>query len=210
MDTPKPSKKGSYFGHLSVERILYNEDTDTYSSETVVRVFFNDMNCIPDQAGNTDKNMNGSTTYDLPNMFKDGKFGYLDDPNTAADESQWQKVGWGWPAWLVDSTPTEATSGKLYMFSARFRTTDTYVSHNKNVYGIDNYQEDSAYIFTEIDMTKLIPTATTNTANYGKNIVLTPADISPALPRAVHSTMAASTTPSALPTLPPALTAEIT
>ena len=169
--------KGSYFGHLAVERILYNEETDTYSSETVVRVFFNDMNCIPNQAGNTDKNMNGNTTHDLPNMFKDGKFGYLDDPSTTVDESQWQKIGWGWPAWLVDSTPTEATSGKLYMFSARFRTTDTYFGHNKNVYGIDNYQEDSAYIFTEIDMTKLIPTATTNTANYKQNIILTPADI---------------------------------
>ena len=168
---------GSYFGHLAVERILYDEENDTYTSETVVRVFFNDMNCIPDQEGNANKNMNGNTTHDLPNMFKDGKFGYLDDPSTTVDESQWQKIGWGWPAWLVDSTPTAATSGKLYMFSARFRTTDTYVGHNKTVYGIDNYQEDSAYIFTEIDMTKLIPTATTNTANYGKNIVLTPADI---------------------------------
>ena len=170
--------KGSYFGHLAVERILYDEENDTYTSETVVRVFFNDMNCIPDQEGNADKNMNGNNgTSELTNMYQNGKFTYLDDPSTSVDESQWQKIGWGWPAWKVDSDPTSTTQGKLYITSARFRTTSTYFNINKNKYGVDDYTEDNAYIYTEMDLTGLIPTETTNTANYGKNVILTPADI---------------------------------
>lgn len=180
---------GAYISKCAIERIRYSESKGWYA-ETVQIIEFNDVACIPvetDANGNVinpSKNMNNNGTSDtLLNMYnpETGKFMYIDDPDTAVDESRWQKVGWGWAASFVDSDPTEQTAGKFYLFSARYRTTEAYQTNNRAVYGNgdpewDYYDEGvNAYIITEFNMPAL-PASESDPA-YGGIVTLHTSDI---------------------------------
>lgn len=176
---------GAYVAKCAVERILYDAETQTWHSELVQTIEFNDVENIPaetDAEGNVinpykDSNidMDGNST--LLNMWnaETGTFPYVSGNGYDASLG-YEKVGWGWPASFVDSDPTEETEGKFYLFSARFRTTEVYEGYNTALYGLDSYYEDNAYIITEFNLPEL-PKSTSAEDGYGAIVTLYPKDI---------------------------------
>ena len=170
---------GAYIAKMAIERILYTEARGWYA-ETVQIIEFNDFDNIPAQDGNPYKQMNNNNNAEndvLTNMYDaaTGKFMYVSGNGYDAAKG-YQKVGWGWPAWLVDSNPTADTEGKIYIKSARFRTTRAYEPLNKETYGIGNYFDGgNAYIVTEFNMPAL--PASEKDAAYGATVTLYTKDI---------------------------------
>ncbi len=170
---------GAYIAKCAVERIYFNGKK--WSSETIQTIEFNDFENIPEENGNPYKNQNAlggnADSEFLRNMYdrETGKFFY--SSGNGYDSSKgYQKVGWGWPAFLVDAEPTAVTEGKLFIYSARFRTYGSYAKVNSSGYGDDIvYSEDNAYIFTEFDLPAL-PTSESD-PTYGGTVTLYPKDI---------------------------------
>ncbi len=174
---------GAYIAKCAIERILYSETDRKWYAQTVQIIEFNDHGNIPEQTGNPRKNMNGDNgASELTDMFdkESGSFRYISGNGYSADAG-YQKIGWGWPAAFVDSSPTEKTEGKFYLFSARFRTTSTYEKINRKAYGGEsadwNYYGDSvnAYIITEFDLPELPESE--DSKDYGGYVTLYPKDI---------------------------------
>lgn len=158
--------ESGYIGHCAVERVLYSEEKGWYG-ELVQTIKFNDHA----YTGATAENGYTST---IP--FANGKYAYYDNADTGFTNTEgYEKVAWGAPAYFVDSNPTSATSGKFYIFSARFRTKNDIEQQLQAAGTITSYAEDNAYIITQFDMPTL-PTSTSD-PNYGGTTTLTPTDI---------------------------------
>lgn len=161
---------GAYIAKCSIERILYSEKKGWYA-ECVQIIEYND-------SANVKADEVNGTTY--KNMYKDGKFTYLDSDDWKNTQG-YERIGWGWPASFVDSSPTQETAGKFYLYSARFRTTLAYEEINRGIYGNNDeawdYYDDGvqAYIITEFDLPALPQSASDE--NYGGTVTLTPKDI---------------------------------
>ena len=178
---------GAYVAKCAVERIKYDAATNTWSSELVQTIEFNDFDNIPDEIidgvnVNPYKNQNLRRTTvasEFLTKMRDpatGKFYYISGNGYDA-AAGYQKVAWGWPASFVDSDPTEETAGKFYLYSARYRTYAACDAQNRNAYGngYTNYAEENAYIITEFDLPAL-PTSESD-PNYGATVTLYPRDI---------------------------------
>ncbi len=75
--------------------------------------------------------------------------------NGFTNTENYQVISWGWPAFFVDSDPTDATKNKLYIHSARFRTKDSIESSNMSKYDIPEYSKSNAYIITGFELPAL-------------------------------------------------------
>lgn len=155
---------GAYYCKGSVERILYKEGKGWYA-EIVQTIEINDQANIPD------KDINGT----LSEMYKDGKFLYVSGNGYDASAG-YEKIGYGWPHFYVDSDPTEASEGKLFIFSARWRGSESWEKKNKEKYDFADYVTDNAYIFTEFDLPAL-PASESPEDGYGQTVTLYPKDI---------------------------------
>lgn len=143
-----------YIAKLAIERITY--ENGVWSSQLVQTITYND------------------NEYPAPFNPQTGMFTYADNPNNNyINAMNYEKIGWGWPAFFVDSAPTADSEGKLYIFSARFRTAASWERTNISRYGIDSYYEDNAYIITEFEM----PELPDSVGDFGANITLYPNDI---------------------------------
>lgn len=143
-----------YIGRCKVERITCR--SGMWSSQLVQTIIYCD---------------NG---YSAPYDSLTGKFTYQDNPNAQfVNTNGYEKFGWGWPAFFVDSSPTAKTENKIYIFSARFRTTTAWEANNKRIYGISSYFEDNAYIITEFPL----PALPASEADFGQTVTLYPTDI---------------------------------
>lgn len=103
---------GSYISKCAIERISFDGSTNTWSSELVQTIQFNDAENIPD----TDKDGDLLQTFNAT----DKKFYYVSG-NGYDSEKGYQKIGWGWAAAFVDTDPTEVTKDKFYLFCPRVR-----------------------------------------------------------------------------------------
>lgn len=156
---------GSFIVRCAIERICYDEEKGWYA-QTVQTIAYNDI-AFTDQG----------TGREAMVKLKDGKFTYsgtADWPNT----KQYEQPCWGWPAWFVDSDPTEVTGGKVYIHSARFCTAwsavgNTFAGNFSNAIENFNYSDHNAYIITEFDM----PALPEREQDFGQTVFLTPADI---------------------------------
>lgn len=159
-------KDGSYISKCAVERIFYDEENDTWTSELVQTIQFNDSANIPD----SDKDG------DLLEMFdKESKKFYYASGNGYDAAAGYQKIGWGWAASFVDMSPTDATEDKFFLFCPRFRTTTSYEPANIEKYGLTDYYTDNNYIITTFNMPSL--PASENDPAYGNTVTLYPKDI---------------------------------
>lgn len=148
--------KYGYIAHCSVERIIYDELTKTWSTQIVQTIIFND-NDYP-------------TTYD-PST---NTFTYPNNVATGFVNTEgYEKIGRGWPTWFVDSSPTAETSGYIYTFRSRFGSTITAEKADIQNYGITDYMTDNAFIITKFNLPKLPDTET----DFGQVVTLTPQDI---------------------------------
>lgn len=154
---------GAYYAKCSIERIRYSEERGWYS-EIVQTIAFNDAANIPDD------DIDGT----LSEMYENGKFLYTSG-NGYDESSGYQKIGYGWPHFYVDGAPTAETEGKLYIYSTRFRGSQSYEDKAKKSYNIANFEQDNSYIFTSFKMPDL-PKSENNEA-YGKTVTLYPKDI---------------------------------
>lgn len=146
--------ENGYIARCAVERIVCNDGV--WSSQLVQTIIYNDLE------------------YAAPYDSATGKFTYLDNAEKQfVNTNGYERFGWGWPAFFVDSVPTSDTQDKLYIFSARFRTTTQWEATNKTQYGIDSYFEDNAYIITEFDLPELPETED----DFGSAVTLYPTDI---------------------------------
>lgn len=154
---------GAYYGKCSIERIRYAETKGWYA-EIVQTIEFNDEANIPDS------DIDGVLT----KMYKNGKFLYTlgNGYDTAYG---YQKIGYGWPHFYVDSAPTADTEGKLYIYSTRFRGAEPYEEKAKKEYNITSFETDNSYIFTSFHMPDLPKSE--NDEAYGKTVTLYPKDI---------------------------------
>lgn len=170
---------GSYVAKCAVERIVMTENADgtvSFSNQLVQTIAYSDKDFVK-----IDKKKYNDTVETFTGMYRDGRFTYIGNDEWANTEN-YQKIGWGWPASFVDSDPTAKTAGKFYLYSARFRTTEKWENHNREIYtggdtGIKykefNYFDYNAYIITELDM----PALPASEAEFGRTVVLTPKDI---------------------------------
>lgn len=154
---------GAYWAKCSVERILQDENGKWYA-DLVQTIEFNDAANIPD------KNINGT----LKKMYQDGKFLYVSGNGYDASAG-YEKIGYGWPHFYVDMAPTEATSGKLFIWSTRFRASEYWEKESKKRYDFSNYKKDNNYIVTQFDLPAL-PESEADAA-YGATVTLYPKDI---------------------------------
>ena len=154
---------GAYYAKCSVERILYSEGRGWYA-EIVQTIEFNDKANIPDD------DINGTLT----EMYKDEKFLYTSGNGYDASAG-YQKIGYGWPHFYVDSAPTDETEDKLYIYSTRFRGSEHWENEAKKDYYISNFEQDNNYIFTTFEMPDLPDDE--GDENYGKTVTLYPKDI---------------------------------
>lgn len=154
---------GAYYGKCSIERIRYDETKGWYA-EIVQTIEFNDEANIPDS------DMDGT----LNEMYKNGKFLYTSGNGYDASTG-YQKMGYGWPHFYVDSAPIAETKGKLYIYSTRFRGAESYEKEAKEDYHITSFEEDNSYIFTSFNMPDL-PKSESDKA-YGETVTLYPKDI---------------------------------
>ena len=156
-------KTGAYYGKCSIERIRHSKTKGWYS-EIVQTIEFNDEANIPDN------NIDGTLTQ----MYKNGKFLYTSGNGYDATVG-YQKIGYGWPHFYVDSSPTTKTRGKLYIYSTRFRGTESYEDKAKEKYNITSFEQDNRYIITSFVM-PVLPESE-NDESYGKTVTLYPKDI---------------------------------
>jgi len=165
-NTGEHSADGSYIAKCAVERIRYDERKQLWSSELVMTIAFNDSENIPD----ADKDGPLTECFD-----REKKKFFYSSGNGYSGEERYEKACWGWPAFFTDSEPTDATKGKLFIFSARFRTTTAYEARHKLEHGIKSYSEHNAYIITEFDMPSL--PSSPSSPSYGKTVTVFPRDI---------------------------------
>lgn len=112
--------------------------------------------------------------YECPFDAASSKFLYHDNADTGfINTNGYERVAWGWPAFFIDGAPTELTQNKLFIFGPRFRTTSAQETVNRNLYGISNYQTNSAYIITEFTM----PALPSSESDFGQTVTLYPTDI---------------------------------
>lgn len=154
---------GAYYAKCSVERIRYDETKGWYA-EQVQLIAFNDAANIPD------KDINGT----LSAMYVDGKFPYVSGNGYDASLG-YEKIGYGWPHFYVDQKPTEATEGKLFIWSARWRGSEAWEKKSHEIYDFADYAADNNYIITAFDLPAL-PESETDPA-YGAAVTLYPKDI---------------------------------
>lgn len=154
---------GAYYAKCSVERVLYDESKGWYA-EQVQLIEFNDAANIPD------KDINGT----LSEMYVDGKFPYVSGNGYDASAG-YEKIGYGWPHFYVDQAPTEATEGKLFIWSARWRGSESWEKKNKEKYEFTDYVTDNNYIITTFDLPELPESE--NDPAYGATVTLYPKDI---------------------------------
>ncbi len=157
-------ENGTYYCRGSVERIRQRADGSWYA-EIVQTIEFNDAANIPD------KDPNGT----LKKMYRDGKFLYVSGNGYDASAG-YEKIGYGWPHFYVDSAPTAATEGKLFIFSTRFRGSEYWENKTREQYGFDNYEKDNAYIISEFTLPEL-PASESAADGYGQTVTLYPRDI---------------------------------
>ncbi len=158
----KHDSTGAYYAKCSVERILFDAEKG-WHSQIVQTIEFNDEENIPDE------NLDGYLTQ----MYQNGRFLYTSGNGYRASEKL-QKIGFGWPHFYVDASPTDITSEKLYIFSSRF--CGTYVEENiiqENMTFTDDAL--NHYIITEFRMPKL--PASEDDSSYGDTVTLYPKDI---------------------------------
>lgn len=155
---------GAYYCKGSVERILYKEGRGWYA-EVVQTIEINDAENIPDG------DINGTLTQ----MYQDGKFPYVSGNGYDA-AAGYEKIGYGWPHFYVDSDPTPASMGKLFIFSARWRGSESWEKQNHEKYDFTDYVTDNAYIFTVFDLPAL-PASESAEDGYGQTVTLYPRDI---------------------------------
>lgn len=157
---------GSYIVKCAVERIRCDSETGQWSSQVVQIIEFNDTAFVNEGTGR-----NGTVT------LKDGRFVYSDTA-TWKNTENYEVPCWGWPAYFVDSDPTALTEGKLYIHSARFRTTwsavgDTATGNYRDaIPGFDS-EKHNAYIVTQFSL----PELPENEEGFGQTVTLTPAEI---------------------------------
>ncbi len=155
-----------YYARCAVERITL-DTSGKWSSKLVQVISFRDTEYRPDDS------QNGLTLCD------DGikRFVYR-SVGSFANQNAYQVVSWGWPAFFVDSSPTDATKEKLYIHSARYRTTAAAEKTNLTKYGIPEYDKSNAYIVTGFSLPAL-PESLPQSDQYALEnpIVLTPKDI---------------------------------
>ena len=154
---------GTYYAKCSVERIRHSEERGWYA-EIVQTIAFNDKEKIPED------NMNGT----LSKMYKDGKFLYTSG-NEYDASAGYQKIGYGWPHFYIDSAPTDATEDKLYIYSTRFRGSEHWENEAKKNYAKSNFEQDNSYIFTTFEIPDLPDDE--DDEDYGKTVTLYPKDI---------------------------------
>ena len=143
-----------YIARCAVERIVYDENSQTWGAQLVQTIVYNDYG------------------YAAPYNADTGRFVY-ESTEVFQNSSGYERIGFGWPASFVDSDPTSGTMNKFYLFSARFRTTEAWETTNIETYGITNYYEDNAYIITSFAM----PDLPANESEFGRTVTLTPHDI---------------------------------
>lgn len=156
-------ESGAYYAKCSVERIRHSEERGWYA-EIVQTIEFNDAANIPDS------DINGTLT----NMYKNGKFLYTSG-NGYDEASGYQKIGYGWPHFYVDTAPTDETEDKLYIYSTRFRGSEHWENEAQNDYSITDFGQDNSYIFTSFELPDLPDDE--SDADYGKTVTLYPKDI---------------------------------
>lgn len=154
---------GAYYAKCSVERIRYDAAKGWYA-ERVQLIEFNDAANIPDE------DINGTLT----EMYVDGKFPYVSGNGYDASAG-YEKIGYGWPHFYVDSAPTKATEGKIFTWSARWRGSEAWENKNLEKYDFTDYVTDNNYIITTFDMPAL-PASESDPA-YGGTVTLYPKDI---------------------------------
>lgn len=154
---------GAYYAKCSVERIRHSEERGWYA-EIVQTIEFNDKDNIP----------HGDINEILTEMYKNGKFLYTSGNDYDASAG-YEKIGYGWPHFYVDSAPTDATEDKLYIYSTRFRGSEHWENEAKKSYAISNFEQDNSYIFTTFEMPDLPDDE--DDEDYGKTVTLYPKDI---------------------------------
>ena len=156
-------ESGAYYAKCSVERIRHSEERGWFS-EIVQIIEFNDVANIPDS------DVNGV----LSKMYKDEKFLYTSGNGYDASTG-YEKIGYGWPHFYVDSAPTKETENKIYIYSTRFRGSEHWENEAKKDYNITDFTQDNSYIFTSFEMPDLPNDE--DDEEYGKAVTLYPKDI---------------------------------
>lgn len=153
-----------YIARCSVERFTYNEVTG-WQTETVQTIVFNDNDYCADTFVPSNR---------LPYDSSSNAFIYPDRPELGFyNTNQFERIGWGWPTWFVDSCPTSETDGYIYTFRSRFQSTIAGETEDQNRYGITDYETDNGYIITKF----ALPELPESESNFGQVVYLTPVDI---------------------------------
>lgn len=101
-------------------------------------------------------------------------FVYPDRPELGFyNVNNYERIGWGWPTWFVDSAPTNETEGYIYTFRSRFQSTIAGEAEDQARYGISDYETDNAFIITKFEL----PELPASESDFGRVITLTPMDI---------------------------------
>ena len=161
----KPDGTG-YWSRCAVERITQDENGN-WTAQTVQVISINDEAYAPadDASGLT--------------LGEDGqKRQIYKDVDGFVNTEGYQKISWGWPAFFVDYKPTENSSGKFYVHSARYRTTVAAEPSYRSQFGIGPYEESNNYIITAFDLPAL-PAELPESSEYAlaHPVVLTPKQI---------------------------------
>ena len=129
-----------YWSRCAVERITQDENGN-WTAQTVQVISINDEAYAPadDASGLT--------------LGEDGqKRQIYKDVDGFVNTEGYQKISWGWPAFFVDYKPTENSSGKFYVHSARYRTTTSAEPDYRSKFGFGPYEESNNYIITAFDL----------------------------------------------------------
>ena len=155
-----------YWSRCAVERITRDENGN-WTAQTVQVISINDEAYAPAD------NASGLTLGE-----DDQKRQIYKDVDGFVNTEGYQKISWGWPAFFVDYKPTENSSGKFYVHSARYRTTTSAEPTYRAKFGVGPYEESNNYIITEFDLPAL-PAELPESSEYAlaHPVVLTPKQI---------------------------------
>lgn len=153
-----------YIARCSVERFTY-DTVNGWRTQTVQTIIYNDNDYCADTYAPADR-----LTYDADT----NTFPYPDRPDLGfVNTNHYERIGWGWPTWFVDSCPTSETDGYIYTFRARFQSTLTGEAEDQSRYGITDYETDNEFIITKFEL----PDLPASEAEFGREVTLTPVDI---------------------------------
>lgn len=153
-----------YIARCSVERFTYSVSSG-WNTETVQTIVFNDNDYCSDTFVPENR-----LQYD----YTANAFVYPDRPELGFyNVNNYERIGWGWPTWLVDSAPTNETEGYIYTFRSRFQSTIAGEAEDQARYGISDYETDNAFIITKF----ALPELPASESDFGRVITLTPMDI---------------------------------